>query len=563
MILEDYKVETISTSSGLDTLKVNGYLLHSKFDPLKESEKIIEKNYKPGYVHVIFGYGLGYIVQSFLEKMEGDDKLVIIEPLFDVELEHDNVIVLSNIQNIEDLKQPLYSAISIVDKFHIICSPNYDKVFPQFYKDFLKLLKDNLTVAKVNENTIMYYGEQWQKNYILNLEYAVQDSSILKLKDKFSCPVIVASGGPSLSKQLATLKTYRKNIVLIAAGSTINSLISEGIEPDYVISIDGAAINYEHYKKITFKNTSFVYTMSSFPKIRECFDTECFFALSPTDRTLQEHLSKITNQESIILAGGGSCAHYALTLALYLTSGPITLIGQDLAYTNNKSHADNNVRVQEINREEMLNTGGILVDGYNGGKVLTDYPFLGMKETFERIISVSEDKDRVFNSTEGGAKIKGFSQLPFKEFCEKYCNEVIVSTSTPIKKENNEEKILILKEQIQDEIEAYKTLKKLLEANEKLILKNTSKIAFSKSILKKLDENDNEFEDLAKKTALTLSLDPIKISVLKNFKPEANESAEDSYKRVKLQSLTLYREMNKAVDNIIDYANILLEKINQ
>ncbi|WP_337983231.1 motility associated factor glycosyltransferase family protein [Lysinibacillus sp. C5.1] len=563
MILEDYKVETISTSSGLDTLKVNGYLLHSKFDPLKESEKIIEKNYKPGYVHVIFGYGLGYIVQSFLEKMEGDDKLVIIEPLFDVELEHDNVIVLSNIQNIEDLKQPLYSAISIVDKFHIICSPNYDKVFPQFYKDFLKLLKDNLTVAKVNENTIMYYGEQWQKNYILNLEYAVQDSSILKLKDKFSCPVIVASGGPSLSKQLATLKTYRKNIVLIAAGSTINSLVSEGIEPDYVISIDGAAINYEHYKKITFKNTSFVYTMSSFPKIRECFDTECFFALSPTDRTLQEHLSKITNQESIILAGGGSCAHYALTLALYLTSGPITLIGQDLAYTNNKSHADNNVRVQEINREEMLNTGGILVDGYNGGKVLTDYPFLGMKETFERIISVSEDKDRVFNSTEGGAKIKGFSQLPFKEFCEKYCNEIIVSTSTPIKKENNEEKILILKEQIQDEIEAYKTLKKLLEANEKLILKNTSKIAFSKSILKKLDENDNEFEDLAKKTALTLSLDPIKISVLKNFKPEANESAEDSYKRVKLQSLTLYREMNKAVDNIIDYANILLEKINQ
>lgn len=81
--------------------------------------------------------------------------------------------------------------------------------------------------------------------------------------------------------------------------------------------------------------------------------------------------------------------------------------------------------------------------------------------------------------------------------------------------------------------------------------------------MKKLDENDNEFEDLAKKTALTLSLDPIKISVLKNFKPEANESAEDSYKRVKLQSLTLYREMNKAVDNIIDYANILLEKINQ
>lgn len=562
MILEDYKVETISTSLGLDTVKVNGYFLHSKFNPLKESEKIIEKNYKPGYVHVIFGYGLGYIVQSFLEKMEGDDKLVIIEPLFDVELEHDNVIVLSNIQNIEDLKQPLYSAISIVDKFHIICSPNYDKVFPQFYKDFLKLLKGNLIIAKVNENTIMYYGEQWQKNYIMNLEYAVQDNSILKLKDKYSCPVVVASGGPSLSKQLATLKTYRKNIVLIAAGSTINSLMSEGIEPDYVISIDGNVINYEHYKKITFKNTSFVYTMSSFPKIRECFDTECFFALSPTDRTLQEHLSKITNQESIILVGGGSCAHYALTLALYLTSGPITLIGQDLAYTNNKSHADNNVRVQEINREEMLNTGGILVDGYNGDKVLTDYPFLGMKETFERIISVSEDKDRVFNSTEGGAKIKGFSQLPFKEFCDKYCNEV-VDASKPIKKENNAEKILILKEQMQEEIEAYKTLKKLLEANEKLILKNTSKIAFSKSILKKLDENDNEFEDLAKKTALTLSLDPIKISVLKNFKPEANESAEDSYKRVKLQSLTLYREMNKAVDNIIDYANILLEKINQ
>ena len=558
--MTNYTKEITMSKIGVDTLKINGYLMHSSYNPIREAEQFVKKNYKPEHAHILFGYGLGYIVEEFIKIMNENDKLIIIEPLLEVNINHENVITFSKINNIEEIKQPLYDSIKMTDKIHIICSPNYDKVFPEIYKEFLKLLKDNLSVIRINENTIKYYSEQWQKNYLLNLPYAVQDYSISQLEKVYDCPVVIASGGPSLTKQIPVLKKYRNKLIIVAAGSTINSLLKNDIEPDYVISIDGSPINYEHYKNIKPNKTSLVYFMSSYPKIREVFNDECYYGLSTTDFALKDHLMKMTEEDVVVLPGGGSCAHYALTFATYITSGPITLIGQDLAFTDNKSHADHNVMSKNVDRDLLLKKGGLLVEGYNDDMVLTDYMFVSMKETFERLIQDSTEQYRIFNSTEGGVKLKGYSQIPFVEFCQKHCTKQVDKKKIATKKLKID-RFKKLQGYISKEIVVYNKIEKILNKNEKLIKNNKSNIKFSNDVLTKLEINDKKFESLVKDTALKLSLDPINLHVLKNFKPKVKETPKETYDRVKAKNLLLYSELNKATKNIKDYAKLLLEKI--
>lgn len=554
--------EIIKTKVGIDTLKLNGYLMHSKYDPIKESERIVNENYKPNYVHILYGYGLGYIVEQFKKRMTNEDKLIVVEPFLDVEVDNKGILLINKVNSSSEIKGLLFNNISVTDKITLICSPNYDKVFTEEYKEFLNSLKDYLYIAKINENTIKISSDNWQKNYISNLKFAINDYSVKKLENIYDCPVVVASGGPSLTKQLPVLKKFRNHVIIVASGSTINSLVSAGIEPDYVVSVDGAKINFEHYKNLKTSNTSLIYLMSNYHEIRNVFHTECYFTLGHSEKNLKEHLSGVVNEEVVLFRGGPSCAHYAFDFAQYITSGPITLIGQDLAFTDNKTHADNNVLGKKIDDKKSASLNYIEVDGYHGGKVLTNYSFLSMKENFESLIYQNSNKVRLFNSTEGGAKIYGIRQISFIDFCEHYCKKNVekkLIEKVDRKKISKDELI----QKLQLEIETYSNMILYLTDNKTIVLNNKSKTLFSNSKLKKMDKNDKKFEEAVYTTALRMSLDPINLEVLKNFKPKLNETPVEQYNRVKEQNLFFYTRMIQAIENISFYTKELIKNLNE
>lgn len=554
--------EIIKTKVGIDTLKLNGYLMHSKYDPIKESERIVNENYKPNYVHILYGYGLGYVVEQFKKRMTNEDKLIVVEPFLDVEVDNKNILLINKVNSSSEIKGLLFNNISVTDKITLICSPNYDKVFTEEYKEFLNSLKDYLYIAKINENTIKISSDNWQKNYISNLKFAINDYSVKKLENIYDCPVVIASGGPSLTKQLPVLKKFRNQLIIVASGSTINSLVSAGVEPDYVVSVDGAKINFEHYKNLKTSNTSLIYLMSNYHEIRNVFHTECYFTLGHSEKNLKEHLSGFVNEEVVLFRGGPSCAHYAFDFAQYITSGPITLIGQDLAFTDNKTHADNNVLGKKIDDKKSASLNYIEVDGYHGGKVLTNYSFLSMKENFESIIYQNSNKARLFNSTEGGAKIYGINQMSFINFCDRYCKKKV--EKKPVekadKKKIGKDELI---QKLQLEIETYSNMILYLTDNKTIVLNNKSKTLFSNSQLKKMDKNDKKFEEAVYTTALRMSLDPINLEVLKNFKPKLNETPVEQYNRVKEQNLFFYTRMIQAIENISFYTKELIKNLNE
>ncbi|UZN00109.1 hypothetical protein OL548_09750 [Lysinibacillus sp. MHQ-1] len=86
-----------------------------------------------------------------------------------------------------------------------------------------------------------------------------------------------------------------------------------------------------------------------------------------------------------MLSTGGTVAITALEIASKISTGPIAIIGQDLAYTNNKSHAENNNHYSELTDEFFKKDMAFEVEGYYGEPVKTNHQFNSMRKKYREI----------------------------------------------------------------------------------------------------------------------------------------------------------------------------------
>lgn len=118
---------------------------------------------------------------------------------------------------------------------------------------------------------------------------------------------------------------------------------------------------------------------------------------------------------------GGSCAHLAVGLALHVGASPIVMVGQDLAYGEEGTHANGTVYDKKPLVEEDED---LLVKGYYGGHVKTRKVWIEFKTIFENMFMTTDKL--IINATEGGARIEGTTQRALeyvvKEYCIHECN---------------------------------------------------------------------------------------------------------------------------------------------
>ncbi|MBX2077929.1 motility associated factor glycosyltransferase family protein, partial [Campylobacter peloridis] len=119
------------------------------------------------------------------------------------------------------------------------------------------------------------------------------------------------------------------------------------------------------------------------------------------------------------ISGGMSVANMAYELAVKLGHKNIILIGQDLAYgEDGNSHPKEYIHGEAIENDRKQ---GLLITAYGGnGKVETNMYWKLFKEILEKDITVAKYilNTTTYNATEGGARIEGTIEKPFKEICE-------------------------------------------------------------------------------------------------------------------------------------------------
>lgn len=552
-----YQIEYIQARNGASIVKVNNYLLHSKYDPIKEAERICQKEYVENYVHIVFGYGMGYVVEELKKYIKNDEIVIAIDPLRE-ELNINDNQVLST-KDLNPFKELLKESLEHYSReVKVICSPNYEKISMESYKEILQVVKDIQMSNIVFDNTIQLWGEKWQENSIHNLTLLTKDQPLSVLFQITNKPIIVASGGPSLIKQLPLLREIRESVILIAAGSTINSLLRNDIIPDFVVSIDGGEANYSHFKDINSKETSLIYGVSSHYKIQQEWKNKRYIFAGIEDHDLQAKVKMKYGVDLPLIRGGGSVANYCYSIATKMTSGPIAFIGQDLAYTNLQSHALGNRATKVVTEEYLIKRSAFKILDYQGEEIYTDYAFNSMKESFENLVKNNPHQAGVYNCTEGGISIQGYMNYTFKNFIDEfiihgntYTNAV---NSIPLVKWNDIE--LGLK----NEMKLYSVLE---EACLKLILsikQDFHKKYFSKETLKLLKRTDIQLKDIVENELMIQSIiEPLIKQVLTKYKGNSQENDIEKFERVYYQNITWYSGIQEIMKKMKHFTQSAIE----
>ncbi|HFU2366264.1 TPA: 6-hydroxymethylpterin diphosphokinase MptE-like protein, partial [Campylobacter lari] len=211
--------------------------------------------------------------------------------------------------------------------------------------------------------------------------------------------------------------------------------------------------------------------------------------------------SKLGLNEYGFLGNAMSVANMAYELAGALRFENIILIGQDLAYSDDgKSHPKEHLYGDQGDEEVVYKE----ITAYGGnGKVKTQLTWYLFLKSFEKDIALAKNilNIKTYNATEGGARIEGTIEKPFKEVCEEMLKEKIDKNIALTKPKNPQKKIKQCKEKLikqtkQCEIfinECKKAIKeKNLEKLEKLRLKLPKSDFFSDIVQARCFQNECE-----------------------------------------------------------------------
>ncbi len=380
----------------------------------------------------MFGLGNGMYVRRLLEETAGNDmvRVIVYEPdIFIIKecfshydmtdiLSDDRLELMIPVFPDKELSDHILHNISYnnINGVHSSCYINYPRIYEAEYRAYNEQISRSLDSIRANQHMmnvmgLMHYNNTL-KNY-KNLADSYSLDSLNKLLPK-DMPVIIVSSGPSLTNNISSLKAAKGRSMICAVDSALGAMDAAGIIPDMYITVDP----FKCKENFVFEWLNRIPVVASLTSPEYVYKEEGqkHFIVSPLDTyicELNENTRRYFKQWDI--RSGGSVASSAFKFFQLMGCSRIILVGQDLAYTGNKSHAD----TVAYDDDDMSETLMYTVDVY-GNKVLTSKTLEMYKDWFEKEIALNK-WCKVVDATEGGAYIKGTEISTLSEAIDKYC----------------------------------------------------------------------------------------------------------------------------------------------
>ena len=457
---KDFSLDT--NLVGEYNLFVDGIPIHSITGAQEEAKNIAASvpHNDYGTIHVIYGLGLGYLPDEFIQSLKG--KVVVYEP--DLEL---LAFVLSTVDFSENLKTERLFIVSDLQEFQDILykvyryKSNATFSYLDYYKthgvDFdrvVEWVKKEISLVEHNFNFQVKNMYSFFNLTLRNLDKKYQLKKLSDYKDALKdFPAIIVSAGPSLSKNIDALKNVKDKAVLFCVGTALGTLYKNGITPDFVNVIERVNTSH-HYNLPVSKDISFIceqFTESSYIDIPF---KERFLTNSLENDDARWFLEK-AEADFVPFETKGTVAYHALYSAYYLGCNPIILIGQDLAYSNGSCYSkgskfedlecifdvtenkykivakdfdkfknaycasvdwDEDKKLEKVKqRLETFNQNLVTVPGQDNNLLPTDSVYSLFINYMQDFAARHKDERKLFNSSIGGALIKGFEIVPINE----------------------------------------------------------------------------------------------------------------------------------------------------
>ncbi|EBF5654747.1 motility associated factor glycosyltransferase family protein [Campylobacter jejuni] len=443
--LKEIKSSKFELVLGKDNLDINlkdtsdnTFLYENVIDELNSMLNTYNDKYLLYPVLYFYGFGNGILFKALLQN-KNHQHIVVFEK--DIEIIWIMFHILDFSSELQSARLMILETSSLdIEFFSNFCSSKpffqFSRIYflelmshyyERFHEDILGL---NKKLAENFKNSIVSYGNdpldalQGIEQFVYNLPQMITHPSYKELLSKrknLSDTAIIVSTGPSLTKQLPLLKKYASKATIFCADSSYPILAKHGIKPDYVLSLERIPLTSEFFnndfgefdKDILFILKSYVHPHTT----KYLQKNNRAFILVSTYASFIQYL-KLDYFGYFNM--GFSVAHMACYLSLHLNHKNIIFIGQDLAYAENgNSHPDD---YQNSANYESQMYEHILTKAYGGKKeVKTHHVWLMFKRNLEQDVQKIQKylDTKVYNCTEGGARIEGTIEKPFLWACKK------------------------------------------------------------------------------------------------------------------------------------------------
>lgn len=283
-----------------------------------------------------------------------------------------------------------------------------------YFRVFYRSLAAKINIKNLYKATKIQTAYLFLRNALINAPLASRATDLQPFHNaQLNKPVLIVAAGPSLNKQLPTLARYQHVFTILAVDTVWPILQKNGIVADMIFALD-ARSKPSWPKDGVSGDTCFAVDIGCAPALVWSHGQNHLF--STTSASIR-HLLQDLGVHTEVLATGGSVATTAFGFARHLGANPVVLIGQDLALTGGKDHADGYLHAYKEDFLKARTDKGFDVEGYYGDRVKTEKQLLFYKTWYENQIA-SFPETLVINATEGGAKIAGSLQIPFLQVCQ-------------------------------------------------------------------------------------------------------------------------------------------------
>ncbi|EXG87970.1 hypothetical protein K413DRAFT_4878 [Clostridium sp. ASBs410] len=369
----------------------------------------------------LFGIDTGEYLQDLKKLLCAKNRVIIFEPnpaickKFDSKLA-DNISLVPFEEN--QVRQIFDNTIHFknINNIYFHAFGNYSSVYKEEYDRLIEHLDWTIINAASQVELAKRFKKIFIQNMTANMKVLNQSTPIHHYRSiNLNVPALVVSGGPSLDSNIRDMLNHKDQLdqyFIITGSRTAEALTKNGILPDMIVSVDPVDANFDMMKNcLNLEVPLAFYEYSNRYLVGNYKGDKIFISL-----LLSQTVKGFEQYQGVYC--GGSVAHACIDIANMMGCSPIIFLGQDLAYTYNKHHADS--AVFDYDKSLLYGATTIVKDVY-GNPVGTTITLDHYRRRLEHYIAIYKDQKRIrFINCSYGADIKG---APHKELSEVFKEE--------------------------------------------------------------------------------------------------------------------------------------------
>jgi len=249
------ELESIVSRNGLPVLKCDDVFFNSKYDPIKDARKFVDRLKLDGKkVVIVLGGGFYYIPQIIKEQfpllrvivIEAEPRIIRMGEKFrKSDLKGLEIIVSSNVVTPADFSLLLGTSVTPPQVEFVEHQPSLNR-FGEEYNQVKKLYKEHINRFLANLETAEFFGKRWLHNIISNLKLLQKRGCYYPVTLDKQLSVVLVVPGSTLDDVIPLLQKKRDKFILLALAPALRLLEKSNLRPDFVFSMDGGLGNGYH-----------------------------------------------------------------------------------------------------------------------------------------------------------------------------------------------------------------------------------------------------------------------------------------------------------------------------